>query len=134
MKKIIRSFFYFSLSLSLTNFFLKNLRLDHDLTTLFQAALVLTFFELLLKPIIKILLLPINFITLGSIRILINLVGLYLAILLVSGFFVLSISQPVIIWPNLKIEFLQSQGIIATLYTSIFISLFYTFLNWLRRK
>jgi uncharacterized membrane protein YvlD (DUF360 family) len=134
MKKIIRSFFYFSLSLSLTNFFLKNLRLDHDLTTLFQAALVLTFFELLLKPIIKILLLPINFITLGSIRILINLVGLYLAILLVSGFFVLSIIQPVIIWPNLKIEFLQSQGIIATLYTSIFISLFYTFLNWLRRK
>ncbi len=134
MKKIIRSFFYFVFSISVANFFLKNLRLDQGLSTLAQTALVLTAFELFLKPIIKILLLPINLITLGTVRILINLVGLYLAVVLVSGFMVLNISNPVIIWPGIEAHFLISQGIIAHLFTSLFISLNFTFLNWLRKK
>jgi len=134
MKKIIRSFFYFLFSLSISNFFLQNLRLDNGLSTLIKVGLVLAFFELFLKPIIKLLLLPISLITLGGIRIIINLVGLYLAVVLVPGFLVLSINNPVIIWPNLEIHFLISQGIIAHLISSIFISFFYTFLNWLRKK
>lgn len=134
MKKIIRSFFYFLFSLSISNFFLQNFRLDNGLSTLVKVALVLVLFELFLKPIIKLLLLPISLITLGGIRIIINLIGLYLAVVLVPDFIILNISQPVIIWPNLEIHFLISQGIIAHLFSSIFVSFFYTFLNWLRKK
>jgi len=134
MKKIIRSFFYLLLSLSISNFFLQNFRLDNGLLTMTRVALVLVLFELFLKPIIKILLLPISLITLGGIRIIINLIGLYLAVVLVPNFIILNISQPVIIWPNLEIHFLISQGIIAHLISSIFVSFSYTFLNWLRKK
>jgi uncharacterized membrane protein YvlD (DUF360 family) len=48
--------------------------------------LALTVFESIVKPIVKLLLLPINILTLGLARWLVNVIGLYLVTIAVSGF------------------------------------------------
>jgi len=77
----------------------------------------LAFFEIFLKPIVKILLLPISILTLGLIRIVINTLGLYLASSLVSAF---SVSSFTIYGWSLV-------GFWAYLGTSFFISVFLYF-------
>ena len=69
-------------------------------------------FELILKPILKILLLPVTFFTLGLIRIVINTLGLYLAVFLISDFKVNS----------LQLFSYPLSGFLAYLFTSIIIS------------
>lgn len=45
-------------------------------------------FNLFIRPLVNVLLLPINIITLGTLRWLVNVATLYLVILLVPGFFI----------------------------------------------
>lgn len=91
MKKILRYTLYLASALIIENEIWGNLYFSPKLETIIKVALILTIFELILKPIIKILLLPITFLTLGLIRIVINTLGLYLATFLISGFSVTSL-------------------------------------------
>lgn len=56
-----------------------------DIVTLLLASLVLTFLQSIIKPILKILFLPINIITLGLFSLVINVFILWLATFLVPG-------------------------------------------------
>jgi len=86
MKKFLRLFLIIIFCLVTENEIWKNLSFSPNISTLIKVALVITIFEIILKPIIKILLLPINILTLGTIRIVINTLGLYLAAFLIEGF------------------------------------------------
>jgi len=86
MKKILKYTLYLSFALVIENTIFNNLSFTPQIETIIKVALILTIFELILKPIVKILLLPITFITLGFFRIVINTLGLYLATFLISGF------------------------------------------------
>ena len=86
MKKILKFTLLFTFALQTTHLLTKNINYQDDLFTLIKVALVLTIFELLLKPIIKLLLLPVNILTLGTFRTVINTFGLYLAIFLIIDF------------------------------------------------
>jgi putative membrane protein len=55
-------------------------------TTLLLAAVVLTFIQALVKPILKLIFLPINIITLGLFSMVLNVVLLWLVTYLVPGF------------------------------------------------
>lgn len=55
-------------------------------TTLLIAAIVLTLLQKIVRPILKILFLPINIVTLGLFSIVINMAMLWLATYLVPGF------------------------------------------------
>jgi len=57
-----------------------------DWVTLVLAALVLTLLQKIVKPVLKLLFLPINIVTLGLFSIVINVVILWLATYLVPGF------------------------------------------------
>lgn len=83
MKRLIRSFLYYFLSLHLAVSYLVGIQVQGGLKTLFTAAAAMTFFNLLIKPILKLLFLPINLLTLGMFRWLINVILLYLLILAV---------------------------------------------------
>ena len=72
IKKTLRSIILFSLSLYLVSLFWGNINFSQNLSILLQASLVLTIFENLIKPILKLLLLPITLITLGLVRLFIN--------------------------------------------------------------
>lgn len=60
----------------------------HDLQTLFAASIVLTFINIFLKPILKIIFLPINIISLGFFTLIINALIFYFTSGIVKGFYV----------------------------------------------
>jgi len=92
MKKFIKTLCLISFSLITHNYFSKNLIFNQEIVTLIKVAAVLTIFELILKPILKIILLPINLLTLGLFRVIINVLGLYLAVYLIGDFQVSNIN------------------------------------------
>ncbi len=112
MKKILKYTLYLSFALIIHNEIFHNLSFDPRVQSIILVAVILALFELILKPIIKILLLPITFLTLGLVRILIQTLGLYLASFLISGF---SLSSLTIFNHTLT-------GFFAYLFSSFFIS------------
>jgi len=86
MKKILRYIILFSFSIVTTNLIWQNFYFQQIPWTIIKVAIILTIFELLLKPIIKILLIPINILTLGLFRIVIDTLGLYLAVFFIVDF------------------------------------------------
>jgi len=92
MKKLLKYTLFLSFALVIENEIWSNLSFSPKIETIIKVALILAIFELILKPILKILLLPITFLTLGLIRIVINTLGLYLAVFLISGFSINSVT------------------------------------------
>lgn len=86
MKKLLKYILLFTFSILTANQIWQNLSFQNVPWTIIEVAVILTIFELLLKPIIKILLIPINILTLGLFRIVINTLGLYLAVFFISTF------------------------------------------------
>jgi len=115
MKKFFKYALYLAFALVLQQEIWGNLTFGPDkLFTIIKASLILAFFELILKPIVKLLLLPITILTLGAIRIVINTLGLYLVTYLLPAITVASFS--IYNW--------HLTGFFAYLGTSFFISLF----------
>lgn len=125
MRKILRYTLLHLFTLVTINELWHNLTFAYQISTLIKVAFILTVFELILKPIVKFLLLPINILTLGTIRIFINTLGLYLAVFLLNDFSVNSISHP---------RF-TAQGFSTFLLTSLTLSLvFFIYNKILTRK
>ena len=114
MKKLLKYTLFLGFALVIENEIWSNLNFSPKITTIVKVALILAIFELILKPILKILLLPITFLTLGLIRIVINTLGLYLAVFLISDF---SVNSHQFFHYSLN-------GFLAYLFTSTIISTF----------
>ena len=114
MKKILKYTLFLAFALVIENEIWSNLSFSPKIETIIKVAFILAIFELVLKPILKILLLPITFLTLGLIRIVINTLGLYLATFLISSFTVNSLV--VFNYPlNNFLAYLFTSTIISTL-------------------
>ena len=100
-----------------------NLNFNGQVFTIVKVAIILAFFETILKPIIKLLLLPINILTLGGIRLVINTFGLYLATFVLEPFTVQNISTNGTLWLGLDIPPFQFNGFWAYLVSSLTINL-----------
>lgn len=87
IKKTLNPFINTGITLVLLAWLLPNVTVT-DWTTIVFAAIVFTLINRLVKPIIKLLTLPINFITLGLFSVAINIGMLMLALWLVPGFVV----------------------------------------------
>ena len=99
--------------------------------TLLLAAAGLTVFSILAKPVINLLLLPLNLITFGLFRWASSVVALYLVTLVVPGFAInsfafLGFATNLIILPPLNL-----QGVIAIIAYSFVISVFTSLIHWL---
>ena len=110
MKKNLKYTLLIAFTLALQNQIWKNLTFSENVLTIVKVAFILTIFEILLKPIIKILLLPINILTLGLFRIVINTVGLYLAVFLLTDFRVNPIAIAAFTWQGISIPALNFSG------------------------
>lgn len=131
MKKILRSF-----AINLATFFLINqLIAGFNIAGGFQGILftaaVLTGVNLAIKPLIKILLLPINLITLGAFRWLINVISLYLVTLLVPYLEIVGFNFPGFVYQGFVIPEIYLARLWVLIISSFFISLLSTFLFWL---
>lgn len=134
MKKVLRFTLIFVFALITANQFLGNLIFNQDPLVIIQAALILAIFEIILKPIVKILFLPINLITLGLFRIVINTLGLYLAVFLLNNFRINNISLPTQNIFGVIIPPMQFAGFWAYLATSCCLSLVFNFFKLILTK
>ncbi|MCW1949214.1 MAG: phage holin family protein [Candidatus Shapirobacteria bacterium] len=124
MKKILRLTLLFSFSLVCTNLLWQNLTFQITPWTYVKTAFILAIFEVILKPILKIILFPINLLTLGLFRAVIDTVGLYLAAFVFSDFYVSNIHSPSNVFFGLTIPPFNFTNFWAFLVTSLTIGFF----------
>jgi len=134
MKKILRLTLISIFCLITVNQIWQNLLFNDGIITLIKVSLILTVFELFLKPILKILLLPINLLTLGTFRIVINTLGFYLATFLLADFGVKNISNSQFNWQGFSIPSLNFNGFFAYLVTSATFSIILYLFNKILTK
>lgn len=101
--------------------------------TLVSAALALVIVNFLIKPLVKLLLLPINLLTLGAFRWLINVFTLYLVTLIVPEFKVDGFVFPGLVYQGFVLPEVHLSNFWALAVTSFLISFLSTFLFWLRK-
>lgn len=86
MKSLVKKTILNTIAIMLVSALLPGLTYGNDLRVLFTAAIVLALLNAFLRPFLKILLLPINIITLGLVGWFMNAIILYLVTLFVPGF------------------------------------------------
>lgn len=131
MKKILRSFAINLATLFLINQLIAGFNIAGGFQGILFTAAVLTGVNLAIKPLIKILLLPINLITLGAFRWLINVISLYLVTLLVPYLEIVGFNFPGFVYQGFVIPEIYLARLWVLIISSFFISLLSTFLFWL---
>jgi putative membrane protein len=131
MKKYLRILLVNLGSLWLVAYLLPGVTYSGGTKTLLWAALVLTLVNLFLKPLIKLLLLPVNLITLGSFRWLINVLSLYLVTLIVPAFDIVGFHFSGFTYKGFAVPAVDFNYFWALVVTSFILSLSSTTLLWL---
>lgn len=128
MKKVLKLTLLFAFALTTQNQFWQNLNFQQGIGTLLKVSLILTIFEIFLKPIIKFLLIPINFLTFGFFRLFIMTIGFYMSIFLLADFQVLPINTPPQDFLGLTIPVISYTGfpvfLITAFSANLLVSLF----------
>ena len=86
MKKLLRHFVIDTAVLYFVSQFVKGLNFDGGVATIFLTGAVLAVVTMLIKPLINILLLPLNLITFGLFKWIAHALSLYIVTLVVSEF------------------------------------------------
>jgi putative membrane protein len=134
MKSLLRNSFLNLTTLYITAKIFSGFSIENTLSTLLTAAIVFTLLDRLVKPIIKILLLPINLITLGLFRWVISVITIFLLEALVKGitvkaFFFEGFTYQGFVVPSFTVSLLASY-----ILTSIIIRAISSFLRWLTKS
>jgi len=134
MKKYLRLFFINLFSLWLAVQVLSGVSFTDGFQTLAKAAVALTIINFIIRPLIKILLLPINLLTLGAFRWLVNVISLYLVTIIVPQFNINSFYFSGFNYQGFTVPAVQLTAFWGLVVTSFLISLTATFLLWLAKK
>ncbi|MEK7611376.1 MAG: phage holin family protein [Patescibacteria group bacterium] len=131
MKSILRSILINSSAIFTTSKILTGLNYGQNISTLFFAGIALTLVNLLVKPIIRILTLPINLLTLGIFSWAIDILMIFLVTLIIPGFNIAAFSFPGLSFQGLIIPAFYVSTFFSFLLSAIFISFIASFLSWL---
>lgn len=131
MKKILCSLVINLAALILVGQVVAGFKISGGYQGIFFTAVVLTGINFAIKPLIKLLLLPINLITLGAFRWVANVFSLYLVTLLVPYLEILSFTFPGFAYQGFVIPGMFLAKIWVLVISSFLLSLFTTFLFWL---
>lgn len=129
MRKIIVSILATALSFYVAQYFLSGIHLDNSWVSYLIASLVFVIFNFVLGPIIKLLLLPINLLTLGLFRWLSNVLVLYLFDLVYDGISISSFSYGAISSPLLSLPAGHLSLFWVLVLASFLMSLTYSLVN-----
>ena len=133
MKSIIRSFLIHGFALWLASQIASGIIFQKGNETLLLAAAALGLFNLFVRPLINILLLPINILTLGALKWIVNVATLYLVTLAVPGFKITGFSFPGANLQGIMIPSLDFGIIGALIAFSVLLSVISGFLSWLEK-
>ncbi len=131
MKRIIRHYVIDTVSLYLVSRVASGLVFERGAESLLLAGVGLTIVSLLAKPVINILLLPINLVTFGLFRWVSSAILLYLVTLVVPGFKIVGFIFKGISIQGVNIPALSLSGLLAIAAFSFLISLITSFIYWL---
>lgn len=130
MKRLLRSFVINTATLWLVTQILPGVGYAGGYQTLLLTALALTIVNLLVKPLINLLLLPINLLTLGAFRWLVNVATLYLVTLIVPQFQIKSFLFPGFTYQGFIIPSINLTVFWVFVLTSFLISLTSSLFYW----
>lgn len=133
LKKYLRLFLVNLAAFWLATNWLGGVTASGGIKTLLYAALVLTLVNLFVRPLLKLLLLPINLLTLGAFRWLVNVLALYLVTLLVPELKITGFLFPGFTWQGFVIPEIYLSDFWALTATSFLLSLVVTSLLWLAK-
>jgi putative membrane protein len=134
MKTILRAIFLNMVVLYLSTRIYGGLSYDGTLKTLVVATIALTLLNRIVKPIIKLLLLPINLITLGIFSWVAHVATLFILTRLVHGFVVRAYYFPGFTYQGFIAPPMQISVITSYIIASLTISLTASVVGWLVRK
>ena len=131
MKRILRHYVIDTVSIFLVSTIASGLLFEKGIETLLLTGLGLTIASLIAKPVINILMLPINLITFGLFRWVSAVVVLYLVSLVVPGFKILNFNFAGYSSVWFDIPALALAGFLAVFAFSFLHSLISSFIYWL---
>lgn len=131
IKKYLRLFLINSLALWSVGKILAGINFVDGYQTIALTALVLTVANFLIKPLIKLLLLPINLLTLGSFRWLVNVIILWLTTMIIPQFQIVGFQFTGFIYNGFIIPPMFLIIFWVYFLTSLIISLITTLMLWL---
>lgn len=134
MKTILRAIFLNLITLYIVTLFFPGITITHNPTTYLWAALVWTLLNKIVKPVIKLLLLPINLITLGLFSWVVNVITLFLLKYLISGVAIQAFTFTGFIYQGFVIPQMHVSLLFAYILTSLVLSLVHSGLIWLLRS
>lgn len=131
MKKLLRSILINVLSLWLTSVAVQGFSYDGGWQTLALAAVIFGVINLLIRPLVKLFLLPINLLTLGLLGWLVNVLMLYLLTLLVPKIKIEAFDFLGFTYKGLVVPALRISRFYCAVLASFLISTISGFLHWL---
>lgn len=134
MKTILRAIFLNLITLYIVTLFFPGVTITHNPTTYLWAALVWTLLNKIVKPIIKLLLLPINLITLGLFSWVVNVITLFLLKYLIKGVVIQAFTFTGFTYLGFVIPQMHISLLFAYILTSLVLSLVHSGLIWLLRS
>ncbi len=131
MKTILRAIFLNLVTLYMVALFYTGLAIENKLATFLWASVVWTLLNKIVKPIIKLLLLPINLITLGLFSWVVNVITLFLLTYFIKGVSILAYSFPGFSYQGFIIPQMHFNLFISYILTSLVLSFTHMTLLWL---
>ncbi len=133
MKSLARRVLIDSFSLFLTAQVIAGLKISNQLTTLLFAGAVFSLLSLIIKPILKIITLPLTLITFGAFSFVLNAIMLYLLTLFVPQIQITAFVFPGINLAGFIIPRIAFSLFFAYIVSSVLLSFIASFLEWLRK-
>ncbi|OGD70167.1 hypothetical protein A3A84_01375 [Candidatus Collierbacteria bacterium RIFCSPLOWO2_01_FULL_50_23] len=134
MKTILRAIFLNLITLYLVALFFPGLTITNQLITYLSTAVVWTLLNKVVKPIIKLLLLPINLITLGLFSWAVNVITLFMLKYFISGVAIAAFTFNGYTLQGFVIPQMHFSIFFAYILTSLILSLVHSGLIWLLRS
>jgi len=134
MKSILRRIVFYSVALFLTSQILQGVHVSGGLQTYIIGGIILSVLFMIAKPILSIVTLPLNIITLGLFSFLINAIILYLLTIFVINISVTAFDFPGFTFAGFVVPKFYVNNFFAFILASIVISFIVGFLRWLTRK
>lgn len=131
IKHFLRSFVFHAFAIYFVAQNIGGISYNGDLGVLALAGVALSLVEAFVRPILNLLLLPFNLITLGAFRWIVNVFTLYLTTLLIRGFSVAPFTYPGSNISGFIIPGTEFSLVWAYIAVSLSISIISSFLFWL---
>jgi len=134
VKSIARRIVFYSAALFLTAQILQGVHVSGGLQTYIVGGAILSVLFMIVKPILSIVTLPLNIITLGLFSFLINAIIFYLLTVFVVNISITAFDFPGFTFAGFVIPKFYVNNLFAFIFASIVLSFIVGFLRWLTKK